>query len=52
VKESWCRWVMDFPLQREGMGAWYLYCPTLLASREQERETLSEKRKNARWPSV
>jgi hypothetical protein len=37
--ESWRRWVK---------GACYISCPPLLASREQGRETLSEKRKNAR----
>jgi hypothetical protein len=41
-------WVKDFPQQRESVGTWYLSCPPLLASQEQERETLSKKRKNVR----
>jgi hypothetical protein len=42
--ESWRRWAMDFPLRRDIVGAWYLSCPPLLVSREQERETLSKQK--------
>jgi hypothetical protein len=36
--ESWRRWVENVPLWRESILSWWLSCPPLLKSREQERE--------------
>jgi hypothetical protein len=37
--ESWRRLVKDFPLVRESAHTWFLSCPPLLESKEQERES-------------
>jgi hypothetical protein len=52
--EEFCHhWVKDFPLQRESMNTWCLFCPPLVVSREQERRILRKlERWDARWLSA
>jgi hypothetical protein len=53
TEESWCRWVKDFPPQRESVNDWCLSYPPLVVSRERERRTLRKlERWDARWLSV
>jgi hypothetical protein len=52
VVESWSHWMKDFPQWRDSVDAWILSYRPLLASWEQERETLNEQRKNVRWAST